>query len=67
MTMSHGTGHSQQWRASITPRRTMRQFDVRLVTSLTTIPVQSLARVIASFDNRRDDILAAIDYLFFGV
>ncbi len=40
---------------------------VLLVTSLTTIPVQSFGRAIASFVNRRDDILAAIDYLFFGV
>jgi len=29
--------------------------------------VQSFARAISSFADRRDDILAAIDYLFFGV
>jgi hypothetical protein len=40
---------------------------VLLVTSLTTVPVQSLGRAIASFADRRDDIFAAIDYLFFGV
>lgn len=40
---------------------------VLLVTALTTIPVQSFGRAIASLGNRRDDILAAIDYLFFGV
>ena len=40
---------------------------VLLVTSLTTIPAQSLGRAIASFANRRDDIFAAIDFLFFGV
>jgi toxin CcdB len=40
---------------------------VLLVTSVTTIPVQSLGRAIASLADRRDDILAAIDYLFFGV
>ena len=40
---------------------------VLLVTSLTTIPVQGFGRAIGSFANRRDDILAAIDYLFFVV
>jgi CcdB protein len=40
---------------------------VLLVTSMTTIPVQSLGRAIASLADRRDDIFAAIDYLFFGV
>ena len=40
---------------------------VLLVTSVTTIPVQSLGRAVASLADRRDDILAAIDYLFFGV
>ena len=40
---------------------------VLLVTSLTTIPLQNLSRAITSFADRRDDIFAAIDYLFFGV
>jgi toxin CcdB len=40
---------------------------VLLVPSVTTIPVQSLGRAVTSFADRRDDILAAIDYLFFGV
>lgn len=40
---------------------------VLLVTSVTTIPVQSLGRAIASVVDRRDDIVVAIDYLFFGV
>ena len=40
---------------------------VLLVTSVTTIPAQSLGRAIASLADRRADILAAIDYLFFGV
>jgi len=40
---------------------------VLLVTSLTTIPVQSFGRAIASLADRRDDIFAAIDYLSFGV
>lgn len=40
---------------------------VLLVTSVTTIPAQSLGRAVASLANRRDAILAAIDYLFFGV
>jgi toxin CcdB len=40
---------------------------VLLVTSLTTVPVRSLGRAVASLADRRDDIFAAIDYLFFGV
>jgi len=40
---------------------------VLLVTSLTTIPVRNLGRAIASLADRRDDILAAVHYLFFGV
>lgn len=40
---------------------------VLLVTSLTTLPVQSLRAPAASLTDRREDILAAIDYLFFGV
>src|SRR6185436_1630106 len=126
MTMSHGTGHSQKWRASTTPPRTMTQFEVfanpvvrarpsypfvvmlqadlmrgggerviapvaprialppvrgrltpimtierdefvLLVTSATTIPLQSLGRAIASVADRRDAILAALDYLFVGI
>jgi len=40
---------------------------VLLVTSVATIPAQSLGRAVASLANRRDAILAAIDYVFFGV
>lgn len=40
---------------------------VLLVTDMTTIPAQSLGEAEVSLSNRRDDILAAIDYLFFGV
>jgi toxin CcdB len=40
---------------------------VLLVPSLTTLPVQSLGRAVASLADRRDEILGAIDYLFFGV
>ena len=40
---------------------------VLLVTSVTTLPALSLGRAVASLVDRRDDILAAIDYLFFGV
>lgn len=40
---------------------------VLLVTSLTTIPALSLGAAAASLANRREDILAAVDYLFFGV
>jgi hypothetical protein len=40
---------------------------VLLVTSVTTVPAQSLGRAVPSLAGRRDDILAAIDYLFFGV
>jgi toxin CcdB len=40
---------------------------VLLVTSLTTVPVQRFSRAVASLADRRDDIFAAIDYLFFGV
>jgi toxin CcdB len=52
----------------LTPIITIRQDEfVLLVTSLTAIPVQSFGRAIASLADRRDDILAALDYLFFGV
>jgi toxin CcdB len=40
---------------------------VLLVTSLTTLPAQSLREAVATLADRRHDILAAIDYLFFGV
>lgn len=40
---------------------------VLLVTSLTTLPANSLGTGVASLADRREDILAAIDYLFFGV
>lgn len=40
---------------------------VLLVTSLTTLPAKSLGTAVASLAARREDILAAIDYLFFGV
>lgn len=40
---------------------------VLLVTSITTIPARNLGRAVASLADRRSDILAAIDYLFFGV
>jgi toxin CcdB len=40
---------------------------VLLVTSLTTIPAQGLDDPVASLAARREDILAAIDYLFLGV
>lgn len=40
---------------------------VLLVPSVTALPIRDLGRAIASLANRRDDILAAIDYLFFGV
>ena len=40
---------------------------VLLVPSLTTIPAQDLNRAVSSLAARRHDILAAIDYLFFGV
>ena len=52
----------------LTPIMTIERDEfVLLVTSLTTIPVRSFGRAISSFADRRDDILAAIDYLFFGV
>jgi len=40
---------------------------VVLVPSLTTVPVQGLRHAVASVVDRRDDLLAAVDYLFFGV
>ena len=40
---------------------------VLLVTSLTTLPGNCLRTATASLADRREDILAAIDYLFFGV
>ena len=40
---------------------------VLLVTSVTTIPTRNLGRAVGSLADRREDILAAIDYLFFGV
>ena len=40
---------------------------VLLVTSLTTIPARSLDKAVTSLADRREDILAAIDFLFFGV
>jgi toxin CcdB len=40
---------------------------VLLITSMTTIPAQGLGDSVVSLASRRDDILAAIDYLFFGV
>ena len=40
---------------------------VLLVTALTAIPASSLEKIVASLAGRRDDILAAVDYLFFGV
>ena len=40
---------------------------VLLLTSVTTLPVPSLGTAIASVVDRRNDILAAIDYLFFGI
>jgi toxin CcdB len=52
----------------LTPIMTIGGYEfVLLVTSLTTIPVKSFGRAIASLADRRDDIFAAIDYLFFGV
>jgi toxin CcdB len=40
---------------------------VLLITSLTTIPAASFDKPVAALADRRNDILAAIDYLFFGV
>jgi toxin CcdB len=52
----------------LTPVLTIERVEfVLLVTSVTTIPVRGLGRAIVSLADRRDDILAAIDYLFFGV
>jgi toxin CcdB len=52
----------------LTPIMTIERDEfVLLVTSVTTIPAQSLGRAVGSLADRRDDILAAIDYLFFGV
>jgi toxin CcdB len=52
----------------LTPIMTIERDEfVLLVTSVTTVPAQSLGRAVASLADRRGDILAAIDYLFFGV
>jgi toxin CcdB len=52
----------------LTPIMTIERNEfVLLVTLVTTIPAPSLGRAVASLADRRDDILAAIDYLFFGV
>ena len=52
----------------LTPVMTIERDEfVLLVTSLTTIPAQGLDRAVALLADRREDILAAIDYLFFGV
>lgn len=52
----------------LTPVVTIEQEDfVLLVTSLTIIPARSLGPAVASLADRREEILAAIDYLFFGV
>ena len=52
----------------LTPVVTIEQNDfVLLVTSLTTLPANSLGMTVASLADRRDDILAAIDLLFVGV
>ncbi|HEX5421054.1 MAG TPA: CcdB family protein [Gammaproteobacteria bacterium] len=40
---------------------------VLLVTSLTSLPANSLRTAVTSLADRREDILAALDYLFFGV
>ncbi len=40
---------------------------VLLVTSLTTLPAKSLGTAVTSLADRREEILAAIGYLFFGV
>jgi toxin CcdB len=47
--------------------RVQRKKHVLLVTSLTTLPARSLRDPVATLADRRDDILAAVDYLFFGV
>jgi toxin CcdB len=39
---------------------------VLLLTSLTTLPCDALGNVLTSVADRREEILAAIDYLFFG-
>jgi hypothetical protein len=46
----------------LTPIMTIEDEFVLLVTSVTTIPVQDLGRAVASLADRRDDILAGIDY-----
>jgi len=52
----------------LTPVVTVKRKEfVLLVTSLTTIPARSLGTAATSLADRREDILAAIDYLFFGV
>jgi hypothetical protein len=38
-----------------------------LVNALETVSVRGLIGAVASLAGRRDDIVAAIDYLFFGV
>jgi toxin CcdB len=40
---------------------------VLLITGITAIPANSLDKLVASLAERRGDILAAIDYHFFGV
>jgi toxin CcdB len=47
--------------------RVKRKEYVLLITSLTTLPARSLRDAVASLAERRHDILAAVDYLFFGV
>ena len=52
----------------LTPIMTIERDEfVLLVTSVTTIPTRNLGRAVGSLADRREDILAAIDYLFFGV
>jgi toxin CcdB len=47
--------------------RVQRKEHVLLITSLATLPAQSLRDSVASLADRRDDILAAVEYLFSGV
>jgi toxin CcdB len=47
--------------------RVQRKEFVLLVTSLTTLPARSLDDAVVTLADRRQDILAALDYLFFGV
>jgi hypothetical protein len=52
----------------LTPIMTIERDEfVLLVTSETPLPVWSLGRAMTSLADRRDDSLAAIDYLFFRV